>query len=107
MYTFDTDDGLPVRSGIIHAAFAMADVHAVMGGLVDRTITDESARTLASQWQSPADPQTTALASGLAYDTDDLLDEIAQHKAAAEKPDDVKALDCLVVWAQERKGAWL
>ena len=107
MITFDSD-GLPVRHGIINIAFAMADVHAVFGGLVDREITDETARTIANEWAaSPYDVQTKALAAGREYDTDDLLTEIARHRATTDREDDRTALDCLATWALNRRGALL
>lgn len=108
MITFDTD-GLPVRHGVINIAFAMADVHAVFGGLVDREVTDETARTIAAQWQSSShlDRQTAALASGREYDTDGLLDEIARHRASTQSEDEQTALDCLATWALNRRGALL
>lgn len=108
MFTFDTD-GLPVQHGIINIAFAMADVHAVFGGLVDREVTDETARTIAAQWQSPSpyDRETAALASGREYDTDTLLDEIARYRASTASEDEQTALDCLATWALNRRGAFL
>lgn len=99
-------DGRPVHVPIVHSAFAYADVMAVSGGLIDREITDDTARTIASMWVSPAstDANTLALSQGNEYDTDALIDEIARHRALASEERDSRALDCLATWALSRKG---
>jgi hypothetical protein len=108
MFDLSSDpDGRPVHAPIINSAFAYADVMAVTGGLTDREITDETARTLASMWQSPADKATAALASGLDYDTDDLLAEIVRHRSLAADERDERALQALSAWVTHRKGTFL
>lgn len=97
-------DGRPVHAPIVHSAFAYADVMAVTGGLTDREITDETARTIASMWASPApcDKATCALAHGHEFDTEVLIDEIARHRSSATQERDSRALDALATWALHR-----
>lgn len=54
-------------------------------------VTDQTARTIASWWMSPADNSRNlaALAHGLPFDTDDLLTEVAREVG---NPDDREAL---------------
>lgn len=100
-------DGRPVHAPIVASAFAYADVMAVTGGLTDRDITDETARTIASMWQSPAQPHTAALASGREYDTDPLLDEITGFRVLVTDERDERALQALTAWVTARKGRFL
>jgi len=48
-------------------------------------ISDQTARTIASWWHSPAQSAILALSHGLPFDTDELRDEI--HREIVDPPD--------------------
>jgi hypothetical protein len=78
---------------------ANRDILAVYAGDVAREVTDSTARTIASWWQSPGTVGRTlaALASGLPVDTTELLDDI--HATRQESGYGTHTdLDCLATW---------
>lgn len=85
---------------ILTSAEADRDILAVYAGDVAREVTDSTARTIASWWQSPGRIGRTlaALASGLPVDAGELLDDI--HATRQESGYGTHTdLDCLATWA--------
>jgi len=61
----------------------------------DGVISDQTARTIASWWQAPAQSAIVALSHGLPFDTDELRDEIGRGIIG---PPDAEAL---TAWLDE------
>lgn len=114
MFVIDSDkDGPPIAEPMASAIWADAQVKALRTFDMPGVIHDSVARCIAGYWSSPhpLDEQTLAVSQGRAYSTDDLLDEIARHRAlarssyyGAEYIQCIGSLDALEKWALRRSN---